>query len=77
MINIIKHGNVKTYKVECNRCKSILEYTEHDEQFDYLPDGYFGTEISYYIICPVCGKRTITHANSDCGDVDFRIKNNI
>lgn len=74
MINIIKRGDVPLHKIECYNCKSLLEYYEYDEQEEFDPDGYFGADVRYYIVCPICNKRVVTHAHSEAGDADFRIK---
>ena len=54
-IKIIKNSMTEPITVECENCKSIIEYTYEDIKresnynlFNILPS------ISRYIICPVC-----------------------
>lgn len=50
MINVIKEGKRKVFRVECDRCGCLFEYDHRD--VDY-------TVTYYYVICPCCGKRVV------------------
>lgn len=71
-----QEGNLKYYKVQCGFCNSILKYLNSDEKEVYNPNGYFGPESRYYIICPICKNKVLTYACCEDGLVDYRIKEN-
>ena len=74
-VKIISEGKLKTYKVKCFYCGSILEFTDLDEFSTYTPDIPFeGQCTDWSIKCPKCNHNVPTRAMTDMGYYDWRIK---
>lgn len=48
-----RHEHInKTIDIQCNNCKSDLQYNKEDIKYDFERNSYY-----YYIECPVCYQR--------------------
>ena len=75
MIKILEEGNIPTEKVRCDKCKSLLEYTDDEMIVDYSPDiPFYGQCIDYKITCPKCNEKILLLSLTECGTFDYRIK---
>lgn len=61
MVRVLEKKEQKRYKIRCENCESLLEYTKLDEKFESYYDS-----TDFYIVCPVCKKKVYTKIyNSD------------
>ena len=63
-MKLIKNGYDKTFEIQCNKCKSDLEYTLNDtKKHDDYREVFTGQMIEgvRYIVCPVCGKNIVVY----------------
>jgi len=73
-VKIISEGRLKTYKIKCFHCNSVLEFTNLDELSEYDSDVPFeGQCMNWYIKCPKCNRDVPTRAVTDMGSYDWRI----
>lgn len=64
---IVEQGKkFKYHKLKCDYCSSILKYTKIDEEKIYcFATGEVNNRVIYYITCPVCKEKIITHITFD------------
>ena len=58
MIKILKNSMTESINIQCEHCKSELQYNYEDIQRRELSSLFFTNNVERYIVCPVC-KREI------------------
>ena len=58
MIKILKNSMTEPINIQCEHCKSELQYNYEDIQRRELSSLFFTNNVERYIVCPVC-KREI------------------
>ena len=54
MIKIIKNSMTEPINIQCENCKSELQYNFEDIQRREVPSLFCGTRSKRFIVCPVC-----------------------
>ena len=54
MVKIIKNTMTNPVKIQCEYCKSELEYFFEDIKRKEVPGLFYGNYLVRYVICPVC-----------------------
>ena len=64
MVRVLEKKEQKKYKIRCESCESLLEYTRLDEKSESYYDS-----ADFYIVCPVCKNKVYTKIHN--GDETF------
>ena len=73
-MKVIKTGNIKLYHITCQKCNSVIEFSDVEEQYKFDSDSFMGMSEDWYINCPICKTGVPTRSSSYYGYFDWRKK---
>ena len=77
-MEVLKRGNLRTWKTKCPKCLSSLKYTKADGEKRYSrnPAGKYtksiASRVEYDVItCPVCATEIPVYFNNECTPEEY------